>query len=144
MCNELIFSPLSLADMSGVDWMVRHGRSLALAIAVKSAPEKLCGKDYYDTVTETILANATADRVSTNVVYVRYIGYDNIISIGNSPMSSTVPSYCPSIPVSLVCVSLHIVILLCFFSCSSDSHRHQWDQGDGIPDEAQSQIWGSQ
>lgn len=49
--------------MSGVDWMVRHGRSLALAIAVKSAPEKLCGKEYYDTVTETVLTNATADRV---------------------------------------------------------------------------------
>lgn len=50
--------------MSGVDWMVRHGRSLALAIAVKSAPGKLCGNEYCDTVTETILANATADRVS--------------------------------------------------------------------------------
>lgn len=54
---------LLVADMSGVDWMVRHGRSLALAIAVKSAPERLCGKDYGDTVTETILASATADRV---------------------------------------------------------------------------------
>ncbi len=51
--------------MSGVDWMVRHGRSLALAIAVKSAPERLCGKDYCDTVAETVLANATADRVRT-------------------------------------------------------------------------------
>lgn len=45
--------------------MVRHGRSLALAVAVKSSPEKLCGKDYKETVTEMILTNATADRVST-------------------------------------------------------------------------------
>ena len=52
-----------LADMSGVDWMVRHGRSLALAIAVKCAPEKLCGNEFGDSVTETILANTTADRV---------------------------------------------------------------------------------
>lgn len=52
------------ADVSGVDWMVRHGRSLALAIAVKSAPEKLCVEEYSDSVAETILANATADRVS--------------------------------------------------------------------------------
>lgn len=59
---------LPLADVSGVDWMVRHGRSLALAIAVKSAPEKLCGKEYCDTVTETILANATADRVRSELV----------------------------------------------------------------------------
>ena len=43
--------------------MVRHGRSMALAIAVKSAPEKLCGTEYFDTVSETILTNATADRV---------------------------------------------------------------------------------
>lgn len=49
--------------MSGIDWMVRHGRSMALAIALKSAPEKLCGKEYCDSVTETILINATADRV---------------------------------------------------------------------------------
>lgn len=53
-----------IADMSGVDWMVRHGRSLALAIAVKAAPDRLCGRDYGDTVTESIMANATADRVS--------------------------------------------------------------------------------
>lgn len=59
---------LPLADVSGVDWMVRHGRSLALAIAVKSAPEKLCGKDYCNTVTETILTNATADRVRRKTV----------------------------------------------------------------------------
>ena len=52
------------ADISGVDWMVRHGRSLALANAVKSAPEQLYAEEYRDTVAETILTNATADRVS--------------------------------------------------------------------------------
>lgn len=56
--------PLPSADISGVDWMVRHGRSLALAIAVKCAPERLCEKEYGDVVMETILTNATADRVS--------------------------------------------------------------------------------
>lgn len=54
---------LHLADISGVDWMVRHGRSMTLAIAVKSAPEQLCVEDYSSTVMEAILANATADRV---------------------------------------------------------------------------------
>lgn len=49
-----------------MDWMVRHGRSLALAIAVKAAPERLYGKEYIETVTETILANAAADRVRIN------------------------------------------------------------------------------
>lgn len=62
--------------MSGVDWMVRHGRSLALAIAVKCAPEKLCEKEYCDTVTETILANATADRVREDLCCTPF--FDNI------------------------------------------------------------------
>uniref|UniRef100_A0A1A8L3W7 GCN1 general control of amino-acid synthesis 1-like 1 n=2 Tax=Nothobranchius pienaari TaxID=704102 RepID=A0A1A8L3W7_9TELE len=64
-----------LADVSGVDWMVRHGRSLAVAIAVKSAPERLCGKDYCDTVTETILANATADRIPIATSGIRAMGF---------------------------------------------------------------------
>ncbi|XP_061586476.1 stalled ribosome sensor GCN1 [Cololabis saira] len=64
-----------LADMSGVDWMVRHGRSLALAIAVKCAPERLCEKEYCDTVTETILANATADRIPIATSGIRGMGY---------------------------------------------------------------------
>uniref|UniRef100_A0A8C4NPU2 GCN1 activator of EIF2AK4 n=1 Tax=Dicentrarchus labrax TaxID=13489 RepID=A0A8C4NPU2_DICLA len=64
-----------LADVSGVDWMVRHGRSLALAIAVKSAPEKLCSKEYCDTVSETILANATADRIPIATSGIRGMGY---------------------------------------------------------------------
>uniref|UniRef100_UPI0037E8FE79 stalled ribosome sensor GCN1 n=1 Tax=Semicossyphus pulcher TaxID=241346 RepID=UPI0037E8FE79 len=64
-----------LADVSGVDWMVRHGRSLALAIAIKSAPEKLSEKEYCDTVTETILANATADRIPIATSGIRAVGY---------------------------------------------------------------------
>ncbi|XP_035021502.1 eIF-2-alpha kinase activator GCN1 [Hippoglossus stenolepis] len=64
-----------LADLSGVDWMVRHGRSMALAIAVKSAPEKLCGTEYFDTVSETILTNATADRIPIATSGIRAMGY---------------------------------------------------------------------
>uniref|UniRef100_A0A665VTG2 GCN1 activator of EIF2AK4 n=1 Tax=Echeneis naucrates TaxID=173247 RepID=A0A665VTG2_ECHNA len=82
-----------LADASGVDWMVRHGRSLALAICVKSAPEKLCGKEYYDTVTETILANATADRIPIATSGIRAIGYllkYNLRANGSSSISQLV------------------------------------------------------
>uniref|UniRef100_A0A8K9V568 GCN1 activator of EIF2AK4 n=1 Tax=Oncorhynchus mykiss TaxID=8022 RepID=A0A8K9V568_ONCMY len=57
-----------LADISGVDWMVRHGRSMTLAIAIKSAPEQLCVEEYSSTVTEAILASATADRVGTSYI----------------------------------------------------------------------------
>uniref|UniRef100_A0A8C7V0B9 GCN1 activator of EIF2AK4 n=1 Tax=Oncorhynchus mykiss TaxID=8022 RepID=A0A8C7V0B9_ONCMY len=58
-----------LADISGVDWMVRHGRSMTLAIAIKSAPEQLCVEEYSSTVTEAILASATADRVGTSYIW---------------------------------------------------------------------------
>uniref|UniRef100_A0AAZ3RIA1 TOG domain-containing protein n=1 Tax=Oncorhynchus tshawytscha TaxID=74940 RepID=A0AAZ3RIA1_ONCTS len=64
-----------LADISGVDWMVRHGRSMALAIAVKSAPEQLCVEEYSSTVMETILANATADRIPIATSGIRAMGY---------------------------------------------------------------------
>uniref|UniRef100_A0A6Q2XNK9 TOG domain-containing protein n=1 Tax=Esox lucius TaxID=8010 RepID=A0A6Q2XNK9_ESOLU len=64
-----------LADISGVDWMVRHGRSMALAIAVKSAPESLCGEEYSSTVVEAILASATADRIPIATSGIRAMGY---------------------------------------------------------------------
>lgn len=53
-----------LADISGIDWMVRHGRSLALSVAVNVAPYRLCSPKYYNSVLEMILSNAIADRVS--------------------------------------------------------------------------------
>lgn len=59
-CSFLSFA----ADVSGIDWMVRHGRSLALSVAVNVAPSRLCSPRYYNSVQEMILSNATADRVS--------------------------------------------------------------------------------
>uniref|UniRef100_A0A671RUN1 TOG domain-containing protein n=1 Tax=Sinocyclocheilus anshuiensis TaxID=1608454 RepID=A0A671RUN1_9TELE len=64
-----------LADVSGVDWMVRHGRSLALAIAVKSAPDQLCSEEYSSTVLETVLSSATADRIPIACSGIRAMGY---------------------------------------------------------------------
>lgn len=103
------FFHLPLADVSGVDWMVRHGRSLALAIAVKSAPEKLCGKDYCDTVTETILANATADRVRKKFVW-HYISHIPPELIHTAVMN---------ILLSLMCVHKY-----CDSALLPDSYRH--------------------
>lgn len=64
ICTDLF--KISTADASGVDWMVRHGRSMALAIAVKSAPEKLCAPEYSSTVLDAILSSSTADRVMSS------------------------------------------------------------------------------
>uniref|UniRef100_A0A667ZV53 GCN1 activator of EIF2AK4 n=1 Tax=Myripristis murdjan TaxID=586833 RepID=A0A667ZV53_9TELE len=76
-----------LADVSGVDWMVRHGRSLALAIAVKSAPEKLCVEEYSDSVAESILANATADRIPIATSGIRAMGYLMSVCVVTSCLS---------------------------------------------------------
>lgn len=51
------------ADVSGIDWMVRHGRSLALSVAVHVAPSRLCAGRYSNEVQDMILSNAMADRV---------------------------------------------------------------------------------
>ncbi|XP_050973844.1 eIF-2-alpha kinase activator GCN1 [Labeo rohita] len=64
-----------LADVSGVDWMVRHGRSLALAIAVKSAPDRLCTEEYSSSVQEAVLSSATADRIPIACSGIRAMGY---------------------------------------------------------------------
>ncbi|XP_076859564.1 stalled ribosome sensor GCN1 [Brachyhypopomus gauderio] len=64
-----------LADVSGVDWMVRHGRSLALAIAVKSAPEQLAAPGYSSAVLEAILSSTTADRIPIVCSGIRAMGY---------------------------------------------------------------------
>ena len=51
------------ADVSGIDWMVWHGRSLALSVAVNVAPRRLCTGRYSSEVQDMILSNAMADRV---------------------------------------------------------------------------------
>uniref|UniRef100_A0A670KGB9 GCN1 activator of EIF2AK4 n=1 Tax=Podarcis muralis TaxID=64176 RepID=A0A670KGB9_PODMU len=55
-----------LADVSGIDWMVRHGRSLALSVAVSVAPGRVCAPKYSNSVHEMIFSNTTADRVSVS------------------------------------------------------------------------------
>ncbi|KAJ8285786.1 hypothetical protein GJAV_G00030940 [Gymnothorax javanicus] len=70
-----VLSQHVLADMSGVDWMVRHGRSLALAIAVRAAPDRLCGEEFGASVLEAVLASATADRIPIATSGIRAMGY---------------------------------------------------------------------
>lgn len=57
------------ADVSGIDWMVRHGRSLALSVAVHVAPSRLCAGRYSNEVQDMILSNAVADRVRLSPVF---------------------------------------------------------------------------
>ncbi|XP_032097403.1 eIF-2-alpha kinase activator GCN1 isoform X2 [Sapajus apella] len=64
-----------LADVSGIDWMVRHGRSLALSVAVNVAPGRLCAGKYSSDVQEMILSSATADRIPIAVSGVRGMGF---------------------------------------------------------------------
>lgn len=61
--GDPLMSFLHSADVSGIDWMVRHGRSLALSVAVNVAPSRLCAGRYSSEVQDMILSNAVADRV---------------------------------------------------------------------------------
>ncbi|XP_023576671.1 eIF-2-alpha kinase activator GCN1 isoform X2 [Octodon degus] len=64
-----------LADVSGIDWMVRHGRSLALSVAVNVTPCRLCTGRYSTDVQDMILSNAVADRIPIAVSGVRGMGF---------------------------------------------------------------------
>ncbi|XP_065273696.1 stalled ribosome sensor GCN1 [Emys orbicularis] len=64
-----------LADVSGIDWMVRHGQSLALSVAIKVAPSRLCAPKYCNSVQERILSNATADRIPIAASGIRGMGF---------------------------------------------------------------------
>ncbi|XP_043572024.1 eIF-2-alpha kinase activator GCN1 [Chiloscyllium plagiosum] len=64
-----------LADVSGIDWMVRHGRSVALSVAMKVAPSKLCTPEYNTSVLDMIIASATADRIPIATSGIRAMGF---------------------------------------------------------------------
>ncbi|XP_038201038.1 eIF-2-alpha kinase activator GCN1 [Arvicola amphibius] len=64
-----------LADISGIDWMVRHGRSLALSVAVNVAPSRLCAGKHSNEIQDMILSNAVADRIPIAVSGIRGMGF---------------------------------------------------------------------
>uniref|UniRef100_A0A670ZVW9 GCN1 activator of EIF2AK4 n=1 Tax=Pseudonaja textilis TaxID=8673 RepID=A0A670ZVW9_PSETE len=64
-----------LADVSGIDWMVRHGRSLALSVSVNTAASRLCVPKYSNSVHEMIFSNTVADRIPIAVSGIRGMGF---------------------------------------------------------------------
>ncbi|XP_043924837.1 eIF-2-alpha kinase activator GCN1 [Protopterus annectens] len=72
---EAILQQNLLADASGTDWMVRHGRSVALSIAVKAGATKLCASELSSSILDVILNNATADRIPIAVSGIRGMGF---------------------------------------------------------------------
>ncbi|XP_068094819.1 stalled ribosome sensor GCN1 [Hyperolius riggenbachi] len=64
-----------LADTTGIDWMVRHGRSMALSVAINVASNKLCTPKFASNIETMILSNATADRIPIAVSGIRGMGF---------------------------------------------------------------------
>ncbi|XP_072271584.1 stalled ribosome sensor GCN1 [Pyxicephalus adspersus] len=64
-----------LADATGIDWMVRHGRSMALSVAINAASKKLCTPKFSSNIESSVLSNATADRIPIAVSGIRGMGY---------------------------------------------------------------------
>ncbi|XP_046621828.1 eIF-2-alpha kinase activator GCN1 isoform X1 [Neodiprion virginianus] len=64
-----------LCDDVNADWMLRHGRSAALFVALKEAPGSLYSGKNKDRVCKVILSYLSADRVQITMNGVRACGY---------------------------------------------------------------------
>nr|BAN20950.1 translational activator gcn1 [Riptortus pedestris] len=64
-----------LQDDLTSDWTLRHGRSTALFVALKEAPERLYKDDFKEKVQKRLLVFLTADRVPIAMNGVRGCGY---------------------------------------------------------------------
>ncbi|XP_075424511.1 stalled ribosome sensor GCN1 isoform X2 [Ascaphus truei] len=64
-----------LADVAGIDWMVRHGRSLALSVAINVASSRLCTPKFCSNIESMTFSNATADRIPIAVSGIRGMGF---------------------------------------------------------------------
>lgn len=63
-----------LVDDVTVEWTLRHGRSAALFVALKEAPEKVYVPEYKDKIHKVILSFIAADRVRMIFLFVsRYL-----------------------------------------------------------------------
>lgn len=55
---------MSVSDVDpSLDWTLRHGRSVALYVALKEAPERIMSAVSEASVCQTILQNVQSDRV---------------------------------------------------------------------------------
>ncbi|XP_054719248.1 eIF-2-alpha kinase activator GCN1-like [Uloborus diversus] len=64
-----------LDDDTSLDWTLRHGRSVALMVALKEAPNRLLKEQWNERITKVILAYLTADRLAIVLSGVRAAGY---------------------------------------------------------------------
>ena len=60
-----------------MDWTLRHGRGIALGIALKEGPEKVWTDQYQSAVKNTVTSLVESDRVSCGIAYVQ-VNYKNI------------------------------------------------------------------
>ncbi|XP_033627513.1 eIF-2-alpha kinase activator GCN1-like [Asterias rubens] len=72
--DSLIGSHLVVSDPSAV-WVLQHGRCVALAVAIKEAPQKLLSDKYRAVVLETVLKNVANDRIPVCVSGLRAVGF---------------------------------------------------------------------
>lgn len=71
--TDVMISHLLDLDPS-LDWMVKHGRGIALSVALKESPEKLC-KQFDDNISKTILELSSSDRIPLCLCGYRCLGY---------------------------------------------------------------------
>ncbi|XP_071945406.1 stalled ribosome sensor GCN1-like [Antedon mediterranea] len=67
LCNHLL-------DVSS-DWILQHGRSVALSIAIKEAPERVLASEYQAKIIQILTSNATNDRIPICTSGIRGLGF---------------------------------------------------------------------
>ncbi|XP_053325705.1 eIF-2-alpha kinase activator GCN1 [Spea bombifrons] len=72
---SLVLQQHLLADFTGIDWMVRHGRSMALSVAINVAASRLCTPKFSSSIESVVLSNAAADRIPIAVSGIKAMGF---------------------------------------------------------------------
>ncbi|KAE8739724.1 hypothetical protein FOCC_FOCC014768 [Frankliniella occidentalis] len=91
----IVLSDNLLVDDNSLDWMLRHGRSAALFVALKECPDVVYTDNYCDKLHRVILSYLVADRVQIAQNGIRCCGYlfDHLMSNGKTLPSALISPF---------------------------------------------------
>jgi len=111
-------------DSTSLDWSVRHGRSTALYVALKTAPEKICGDDAaLPKLEKTVTSLLAADRVpvAENGVRAACYLFKHRLSRNAALPASLISPYCKAINHTSNDVKLLVAVTAGHLARSSDA-----------------------
>ncbi|XP_033102350.1 eIF-2-alpha kinase activator GCN1-like [Anneissia japonica] len=87
-----------LLDVSS-DWILQHGRSVALSIAIKEAPDRILTDEHQPKIIQILTSNATNDRIPICTSGIRGLGFtlQHLVSNGMNVPQGIVTSFTKSL-----------------------------------------------